>query len=207
VVRRVIASRLARLRGSRAKVSLGFRLGQFAKGLACDYQAAHYAWRELHSEAERVAILGGEHLEEIRASDPLRVFRGHYDEVSDLDQLSQHLYVDAKTWLVDDVLVKVDRASMASSLEVRCPFLDHDLVEYVAGIPSDLKIHHGAQKYILKRMLAKHLPGSTLARRKTGFNAPINAWLDHDGDNEFRYFNRYVGAQRKLWPEPARNGR
>lgn len=204
-VRRLIAGRLARVQGSRSKVSVGFKLSQFAKGLARDYQAAHYAWRELHSEAERIAIIGSDHAEEIRESDPLRVFRGHYDQVRDLDQLSQHLYVDAQTWLVDDVLVKVDRASMASSLEVRCPFLDRDVVEYVAGIPSQLKIRGGAQKYILKKMLARHLPGSTLARKKTGFNAPINAWLGHDGDNEFRYFNRYVGAQRKLWPADARN--
>jgi asparagine synthase (glutamine-hydrolysing) len=194
----VIAARLARAPVPRTKVGLGFKAGQFAKGMALDYQAAHYAWRELYSEAERIEVIGVAHLEEIRESDPLRMFRRHYQDASGLDRLSQHLYVDAKTWLVDDVLVKVDRASMASSLEVRCPFLDRDFAEYVAGIPAYLKIHRGEQKYILKKMLARHLPVGTLAKKKTGFNAPINAWLGNASENEFRYFNRYVSNRKQL---------
>jgi asparagine synthase (glutamine-hydrolysing) len=198
-IRRQLAALLVRAPVSNDKTGLGFRLAQFGKGVACDYQSAHYSWRELHGRDERIALLGAGHRDEIEHTDPARAFARHYQDARDLDELSQHLYVDAKTWLVDDVLVKVDRASMASSLEVRCPFLDGDLVEFVAGIPAHLKVNGRAQKYILKRMLARHLPVHTIEKKKAGFNAPINAWLHHQGDNEFRYFNRYVGARKRLW--------
>ena len=74
------------------------------------------------------------------------------------DPLAQALYTDIKTWLPGDILTKVDRASMANSLEVRAPFLDHQFVEWAATLPSDLKLHRGTSKYILKRALEPLLP-------------------------------------------------
>lgn len=184
-VRRVVPT-------SNRKTGLGFKLRQFAGGLAGDMAYGHYAWRELHHEDERIEIIGREHAEEIRDTHPQRVFRHYYDDVADLDPLAQHLYVDAKTWLADDVLVKVDRASMASSIEARAPFLDPEVAEYAATIPSELKHRRGEGKWILKRAMRPHLPPHTLRKKKAGFNAPINVWLDRRGENEFRVFNRYV---------------
>ena len=178
------------------KVGLGFKIRQFSKGLARDFQYAHYCWRELHGEAERIALLGMENAEEIKISDPLLVFKKYYDETEGLDPLSRHLYVDAKTWLVDDILVKVDRSTMASSIEARAPFLDSDLVEYAASIPSRLKLNGSCGKYILKRVLEKYLPKSTIYKKKAGFNAPVNIWLKNSGENEFRFFNRFVLKNR-----------
>ena len=74
------------------------------------------------------------------------------------DPLAQALYTDMKTWLPGDILTKVDRASMANSLEVRAPFLDHHFVEWAATLPSELKLHRGTSKYILKRALDPLLP-------------------------------------------------
>src|SRR5437016_13188529 len=88
--------------------------------------------------------------------------------------------MDIKTYLVDDILVKVDRASMANSLEVRCPLLDHRLMELIAQIPSGLKLHHGQGKYIFKKALAPVLPQSILQRRKLGFAVPLAAWFRTD---------------------------
>lgn len=177
---------------SNRKTGLGFKLRQFAGGLGGDGRYGHYAWRELHDEDERVALIGHAHAEQIRDTHPFRTFERYYQEVEDLEPLAQHLYVDAKTWLADDVLVKVDRATMASSIEARAPYLDPDVAEYAAALPSSMKHRRGEGKWILRRALAPHLPPHTLKKKKAGFNAPINVWLGRSGENEFRFFNRYA---------------
>jgi asparagine synthase (glutamine-hydrolysing) len=89
------------------------------------------------------------------------------------DPLSRMLFFDTKTWLVDDLLIKADRMSMATSIELRVPFLDHRLVECAASIPSRYKLHGTKTKYILKRVMDQHLPQSILERRKMGFPTPL----------------------------------
>jgi asparagine synthase (glutamine-hydrolysing) len=87
------------------------------------------------------------------------------------------MYVDVRTYLVEDVLTKVDRMSMAVSLETREPLLDHKLLEYAATIPASLKLRQGTSKYLLRRLLDRRLPQSILERRKQGFAAPVGKWL------------------------------
>lgn len=206
-LRRLAAAALARLAlPSRRRLPLAFRLRQFAKGLAASREYAHYAWRELHDEEERIALIGAEHADEIRATHPFGTFARYFDEVADLDPLSQQLYVDAKTWLVDDILVKIDRATMAFSLEARAPFLDARLAEYAASLPPELKLRRGQPKYVLKQAMRRLLPRRTVEKKKSGFNAPIRAWLGGTGTNEFTFFNRYVAEKHGLplaW-RPAR---
>jgi asparagine synthase (glutamine-hydrolysing) len=93
------------------------------------------------------------------------------------DALAKIQYIDFKTYLPDDILTKVDRASMAHSLEVRCPFLDHPLVEYVAGLPSELKLRGARSKIVLKEALRGLLPARILDRPKMGFAMPVGDWL------------------------------
>jgi asparagine synthase (glutamine-hydrolysing) len=109
--------------------------------------------------------------------DSIDVLRYHYNRADTQDMLSRIQYVDIKTYLVDDILVKVDRASMANSLEVRCPLLDHKLMEMVAQIPSDLKLRNGQGKYIFKKALERILPAEILNRRKKGFAMPVTEWF------------------------------
>lgn len=180
------------------KTSVGFKLKQFSKGLAQSPQYAHYVWRELHDENERIALIGAEHSDEIKSSHPFFTFLKYYGEAGDLEQMNQHLYVDAKTWLADDILVKVDRATMAFGLEARAPFLDANVTEYAASIPSAMKLGMHGGKLILKKVLNKYLPSSTIYKRKSGFNAPVNSWLDNNRENEFRFFNKYVWNQKWL---------
>ncbi|MBA4367332.1 MAG: hypothetical protein C0403_06795 [Desulfobacterium sp.] len=180
------------------KTSWGFKLKQFSKGLAQSPHYAHYVWRELHDENERIALIGAEHSDEIKTSHPFLKFQEYYEDVSDLELMNQHLYVDAKTWLADDILVKVDRATMAFGLEARAPFLDSNVTEYAASIPPAMKLGMNGGKLILKKVLNKHLPASTIYKRKSGFNAPVNTWLDYNRENEFRYFNKYVWNQKWL---------
>ena len=181
---------------SNRKTGLAFKASQFAKGLAQDAHYGHYAWRELHTEEERIELIGRDFAAAIRASHPAEIFRQHYRDVAHLDWLSQHLYVDAKTWLEGDVLVKVDRASMAASIEARAPFLDIDLVRAIAALPNEQKLQGRQGKPILKRATADLLPERTRRKKKAGFNAPINVWLSNHGENEFRFFNRYVWENR-----------
>ena len=109
--------------------------------------------------------------------DSLDVLRHYYDKADTEDTLSRIQYVDIKTYLTDDILTKVDRASMANSLEVRAPILDHKFMELAARIPSSLKLRGRVGKYIFKKTLEPLLPQSTLTRPKMGFAVPLAKWF------------------------------
>ena len=96
------------------------------------------------------------------------------------DHLSRVLYTDFKTYLPGDILVKVDRMSMANSLEVRAPLLDYELVEYAATIPGELKLKQGDKKYILKKAFSRLIDPDKLKRKKMGFSVPLGEWLRHE---------------------------
>jgi len=105
------------------------------------------------------------------------LFKSIYDNAPAEDHLSKIQYLDIKTYLCEDILTKVDRASMAVSLEVRCPILDHVFMEYVARIPSNLKLVGTNGKHIFKKALKRYLPDDILYRKKMGFGVPILEWL------------------------------
>jgi asparagine synthase (glutamine-hydrolysing) len=110
----------------------------------------------------------------------IEVFREYYDRADTEDPLSKIQYVDIKTYLTDDILTKVDRASMAVSLEVRAPMLDHKFLELAASIPSNLKLRNGTGKYILKKALEPTLPSEILYRQKQGFAIPLGDWFKRE---------------------------
>ena len=115
---------------------------------------------------------------EMRPDEPLRAsVEKHAARVADYDPLSRVLAMDFATWLTDDILVKVDRMSMAHSLEVRVPLLDTDFVEYAAGLPSDAKLKDGEGKAVFKKALRGKVPDSVLDRPKQGFHLPVGEWL------------------------------
>lgn len=124
-------------------------------------------------------LLSGDVQQKLNGYDSAEVLRQHYRKACEQtqDELSRIQYVDIKTYLVDDILTKVDRASMANSLEVRCPLLDYKLMELIARIPSSLKLRHGRGKYIFKKALEGILPAEILTRRKKGFAVPVETWF------------------------------
>jgi len=128
----------------------------------------------------KAKLLSPEVQRNLNGYDSMDVLRYHYDRADTTDPLARILYTDIKTYLVDDILVKVDRASMANSLEVRCPLLDHQLMELIAQIPSNLKLHRGTGKYIFKKALEPVLPREILTRRKWGFGIPVAMWFRKD---------------------------
>jgi asparagine synthase (glutamine-hydrolysing) len=93
------------------------------------------------------------------------------------DPLSRAQYADLKIWLPGDILTKVDRTSMAVSLEAREPFLDHRLIEFAARLPVRMRLRRGQGKWLMKKALARYLPPEILNRRKMGFVTPISAWF------------------------------
>ncbi|MGI9491024.1 MAG: asparagine synthetase B family protein, partial [Geminicoccaceae bacterium] len=116
---------------------------------------------------------------EIASEEPLREsFLRHAQKVQDQPSLSRVLAMDFRTWLADDILVKVDRMSMAHSLEVRVPLLDTDFVSYAARLPDGAKLHGGKGKQIFREALRGRIPDRTLDRPKQGFHLPIDAWLN-----------------------------
>jgi asparagine synthase (glutamine-hydrolysing) len=131
----------------------------------------------LFEPATRHLLYSSDFAAEVRDADPFLGFRLAYEGCSSHDPLDRALYVDVKTYLVDDIMTKVDRMSMAVSLEAREPLLDHKLLEFAAAVPSGLKLKGGRSKYLLRRLLERRVPRSIVNRPKQGFEAPIGEWL------------------------------
>jgi asparagine synthase (glutamine-hydrolysing) len=106
-----------------------------------------------------------------------QVFAHFYERCETKDELHRLMYIDAKVWLPDDLLMKVDKMSMANSLEARTPYLDHHLVDYVATIPSRLKLDRSVSKLILKEVAKEIVPPEIIQRPKHTFDVPIGKWL------------------------------
>jgi len=118
--------------------------------------------------------------------DPLKQWQEYYDEAPASDALSRLMYLDVKTYLTGDILTKVDRMSMATSLEVRVPMLDHEFVEWVASLPVDWKFRTGIRKYILKKLAERlGIPSPLLHRRKQGFQLPLVDWMRSEMKDQF----------------------
>ncbi len=129
----------------------------------------------------------------------LSVFESHWNKCPTQDPLSKVQYLDFKTYLVDDILTKVDRASMAVSLEVRVPLLDHKFVELAARFPSDWKLQGGRGKVILKDALRKVIPAAIFTRPKTGFSIPVKEWFRKEWAGQ----NDPAGGDTKINPLEA----
>ena len=116
-----------------------------------------------------------------RSDDPGNVLRRYFAQAPAKDPVDQILYVDTKTYMVADILTKVDRMSMLNSLEVRVPILDHVFVEWVTGLPPEWKLRGHQQKYILRKLAERlGVPREVLHRQKQGFALPLVHWMRHE---------------------------
>ena len=119
---------------------------------------------------------------ESRSTGNIRLSRSQklFSKVKDQGILDQMLYIDTKTWLPDDLLIKADKMTMANSLELRVPLLDHRVLEFAASLPAHYKLRGFSLKYILKRALSKRVPTAILKRKKAGFPVPYESWMRGD---------------------------
>ena len=154
------------------------------QSLSCDPVEGYFESMSTFRSYERPRILSGDMKRQLHGYDSVDVFREHYPNAGADDPLSRIQYVDIKTYLTDDILTKVDRASMAHSLEVRCPLLDHKVMELVASMPAPLKLRGLTGKYILKKAMEDYLPSKIIHRNKMGFGIPLPAWF-RNGIREF----------------------
>jgi asparagine synthase (glutamine-hydrolysing) len=153
---------------------------RFIEGTHHPVKLRHFRWAKFYSEEEKSFLYGGDVKRELEGVDTYLTFTKYLTELNGADYLGQELFSDIKTYLCDDILVKVDRMSMANSLEARVPFLDHKFIEFVATIPSGMKLKGFESKYVLKKAMSRILPKEILYRDKQGFSIPIKNWLKNE---------------------------
>ena len=171
------------------KVDMNYKIKSFLKGSQYDFEQAHESWRQ---------IFDGDEINKLTGLKTKYKKSHHWNELNGSHFLDRSSYYDIKTWLVDDILFKVDRMSMGNSLETRCPFLDHKFVEFAASLPNKYKIRFLKNKYILKSIINKKYNISF--KKKKGFNAPAAQWIS----SFYEEFREYL-LTSKLWDSSALN--
>jgi asparagine synthase (glutamine-hydrolysing) len=171
VIRRLMHGALERyVPVSDDKISLEYKLKRWIEGCWLHPDEAHFFWNGTFSPEQRHRIRPGSNGNRLRM----------LVECLGLESSSvaeRYMRVDQNYYLPDDILYKTDRMSMAHSLEVRPPFLDHRIVEFAAGLPQNLKIRGGKQKFLLRELMRGKLPESVLQRKKSGFDIPTHDWF------------------------------
>lgn len=162
--------------------SQGFlrRGGSLLKSLSLNPAQGFYVSNSQISDTMWHMLAGEELKRSLGDYHPSSLTTSAYAKADTEDHLSKILYTDMKTYLPGGILVKVDRMSMAHSLEVRAPLLDYKVIEYAAQIPARLKLNHGEKKYILKNAFSTLLSDEILYRKKMGFSVPLASWLRNE---------------------------
>jgi asparagine synthase (glutamine-hydrolysing) len=154
-----------------------FRAKTTFEGLARDSVEAYFHSMSFIREADRNRLYSKSFKAQLGGYSAREVFARHAAHADTEDPLALIQYLDTHTYLVGDINTKVDRASMAHSLEVREPLMDHEIVEWLATLPSSLKIRDGESKFLLKKAMEPHLPDDIMYRPKMGFSVPLARWF------------------------------
>jgi asparagine synthase (glutamine-hydrolysing) len=160
-----------------ARLPHGVRGKNFLRHVARDQRGRYIDAIRFFSADEKPALLAPDVQRSIAGSDPEIGLAAHFDRYADLPWSSQMMRFDAETYLPEDVLTKVDRMSMAHSIESRVPLLDNEVVEFAASLPAEFKIRGGRRKHVLKEVAAGLLPRDVLDRPKQGFGVPLKVWF------------------------------
>ena len=187
---------IRQLRPRQEKKGLVNKAKRFVEGLEHEAALGHARWRLFVGEAMRRQLFTAEARGALRTPVGEHV-RALAEAARGRNEVDRQLYVDLKSYLSDNCLVKVDRMSMATSLETRVPLLDVELVELAFGMPPELKVHNGETKVLLKRVAARHVPRECVYRQKQGFSIPIKQWLG----TSFRPLMEELLSPARLGPE------
>jgi asparagine synthase (glutamine-hydrolysing) len=169
------------------------RLADFMESLSSDQGVNYLEQIKIFNAKEKEDIYTDDFREEVGRIDPIGFLLGKFEESKSDNLIEQLLYVDINSYLPEDLLVKVDIATMANSLEARVPFLDHTFMELVGGIPSRLKLKGTRSKFILKTAFKGFLPDNIFNRKKMGFGVPVSRWFR----NELKSYVREILLDRR----------
>jgi len=180
--KRLVEPSVARLPVSFGNLSFDYRARRFVRGAMMPSGMRHTIWMGSYEPDQQRLLLTPDVIEACPDEEVYDEVRGlDFDPALNGESLVERMMrLDATHYLSECVLVKVDRASMAASLEVRAPFLDHSFIGFVASLPPDLKLRGLTTKYILKRAMRTLLPRRITSRRKKGFGIPVAKWLKGD---------------------------
>ncbi len=164
--------------------SLDYKIKCFFQGAGDSSLQAHCRWRQFFSEEEKERLLKGYFLNnDLKKNNSFKIYEDHFNMAKTKDLINRFLYVDLKTLLPDCCLRMFDIVAKSASIEIRTPFLDQEVVEFLFKIPSGLKLRGFTPKYLLKRAMVKNLPHKVLRRQKRGLSAPINIWINREWRN------------------------
>jgi len=155
----------------------GARGRNFLRHVARDDQGRYLDSIRFFGSDEKPELLTLDVLRRLQEPDPETRLARHFERFSALPWPSQMMRFDAETYLPEDVLTKVDRMSMAHSIESRVPLLDNEVIDFASTLPAALKINEGRRKHVLKQVAATLLPREILERRKQGFGVPLGTWF------------------------------
>lgn len=157
-----------------------YRLRRFAEALALEPRRRYGQWMASFATDQKNELYSNEFAARLGSLDSWLLLEAAYAASDAPSFLEATVHTDVQLYLPDDLLVKMDIASMAHSLEVRSPFLDHKIVEFAASLPVTLKLQRLTQKYLVKKIMTGVLPDSILQRKKMGFGLPIDHWFRHE---------------------------
>jgi asparagine synthase (glutamine-hydrolysing) len=183
-----------------AASSLDWRAKRWVRAARRGPLERHYAWKSIFTPEERSKLVRPDR----RASlDPLEILEPHFADSDGAEELSRMMGVDIAVFMVDDMLVKTDRASMAHSLEARVPILDPVVAELALSLPSRLKVRGLSKKRLLRRAVEPLLPREIVEGKKRGFSAPVAAWLRSELQPLTRDVLSPANVERQGFFEPA----
>ncbi|MEZ5307137.1 MAG: asparagine synthase (glutamine-hydrolyzing) [Pyrinomonadaceae bacterium] len=162
---------------STENLSFDYKARRFVKSADYDLVTRHHSWFGSFTADQREELLSDSVLYQTKDLDVYKGAKALLEECDSRNRIEQMQFLDVNFYLAEDILTKVDRASMAVSLEVRAPFLDHNVAEYVASLPADFKLRGKNTKFILKRAVADLIPQNIINRPKKGFGMPVADWL------------------------------
>ena len=165
---------------SRDSTSFNFKLRRFLRGMEFPESGRHQVWTGSFTPREERSLFLPKTEADFDISGIYDLTEKLFHNTKHLDPLDRAIYIYAKTYMTDDILVKVDRASMANSLEVRAPFLDTEFAAFALSIPPRFKLRNFTGKWILKDAFKSKLPAETLNKKKQGFAVPVARWLKND---------------------------
>lgn len=165
---------------SSKNVSLDYKLQQFFRGAGVVSEIRFFKWMGGFLESEKKDIFNDDYNQKLLGQFAYNDINRYLSRTNTQNELERLLYLSQKLYLCDDILHKVDRASMQNSLEVRAPFLDHRIVEFVSQLPERYKLRGFNKKYLLKKLAYQYIPKEIIERPKKGFGIPITEWLKNE---------------------------